>query len=154
MDGGLMWRMWMELWPGPGAAVRRRFSAFCAVMWLCVVGRCGWHVDFNAHTDDFLARLGEKGTLLPLEKAAGGAGSHLGEAGRRCGREERHELMTCGWCGVLSRDRVGVLGEIDVWERSVGMMGKYDASHLAKSSGRGAAWRDATLAGGCARWWW
>lgn len=108
----------MELWPGPGgAAVCRGFSAFCPVVWLCVVGRWGWHVDFDADADDFLACLGEKGTLLPLEKAAGWAGSHLGEAGGGRRREEGHELVTGGRCGVLSRCGVGVAGEVDVWER-------------------------------------
>ena len=126
----------MELWPGPrGAAVRGGFSAFRAEMWLCVVGRWGWHVDFDAHTDDFLARLGEKGTFLPLEKAARGAGSHLGEAGGGCGGEEGHELMTCGWGGVLSRGGVGVLGEVEVWARSVGMMGRGDGESPRKELG-------------------
>lgn len=104
----------MELWPGP--AVCRGLSAFCSVVWR-VVGRWGWHVDFDAHADDFLARLGEKCALLPLEKAAGWAGSHLGEAGRGRGGEEGHELVAGGGCGVLAGGRVGVAGEVDVWER-------------------------------------
>lgn len=140
----------MELWPGARCTW---ISGFCVEMWLWVVGGWGWHVDFDAHSDDFLAGLCEKGTLLPLEEATGWAGSHLGEAGGRCGGKEGHELMAGGWSRVLSRGRVGVLCEIDVWGRSAGMMAGEEGSHLAASSGRVDA---SSLKGGCGRrrlWW-
>lgn len=91
----------------------RGISAFCAVHGI-IRGR-RWYVYFHAHTDYFFARLGEEGTLLPLKEATGGAGPHLGEVGGGRGGEEGHELVTCWGCRVLARGRVGVLGEIDVW---------------------------------------
>lgn len=131
-----MWWWMMELWPCPS---RAGLSAFCAVGWWHVVQGRGWHVDFHAHAHDLLACLCEKGTLLPLEKAAGWTRSHLGKAGGRCRGEEGHELVACGRCGVLAWARVGILGEVDVWggEGSAGEMGRGGESPRSELGERG-----------------
>lgn len=96
-------------------------------------------VDLDAHAHDLFTRLRKEGALLPLEEAARRARSHLGEARWGCGGEEGHELVARGGCGVLARDGVGVLGEVDVWGRSVVVSGDDKGVTSERAGGEGAS---------------